>query len=231
MRKQFSLGLGALLLTAGSLPAQQKVELLFTGSFLAERAWPKTGERWLGLYRTAPGFRLAPTRIRIERVPDACADSATKISADGPAEPYLLVRGHDAFSVGSVDTAFAGNQFLYPGQSISVKMGKPEHWYYMVALGSASARPGDILFTDYRLELRDAEHPDSGQVFLKFDRLALENTPNLQWAGDLDRDGRLDLLFRVPIGGYSKRYIFFLSSAASRPELVKVVASFDLLDC
>jgi hypothetical protein len=68
-------------------------------------------------------------------------------------------------------------------------------------------------------------------VFLKFDRLALENTPNLEWAGDLDRDGRLDLLFRVPIGGYSKRYVLFLSSAASRPDLVKAVASFDVLDC
>ncbi|MFL5403665.1 MAG: hypothetical protein ACJ8BF_12680 [Gemmatimonadales bacterium] len=231
MRQRFSLGLGALLLTAGSLPAQQKVELLFTGSFLGERAWPKTGEKWLGLYRTASGFRLAPTKIKVERVPDACAGTATRISADMAEEPYLLVRGHDSFGLGLIDTALAGNEFLYPGQSISVRFGKPEHWYYMLALGSASARPGDILFTDYRLELRDSEHPGSGQVFLKFDRLALENIPNLQWAGDLDRDGRLDLLFRVPIGGHSKRYVLFLSSAASRPKLVKVVASFDLLDC
>ena len=61
--------------------------------------------------------------------------------------------------------------------------------------------------------------------------IAMENTPNLLWAGDLDRDGRLDLLFRTPIGGYSKRYVLFLSSTAAPPDLLKAVASFGVLDC
>jgi hypothetical protein len=229
MTRGLSLWLAAALFGT-PLAAQQKVQLLFTGNFLAERTWPKTGESWLALYRTTPGFRLVPTRIKVDRVADACADSATKVSADTNATPYLLIKGN-ALRAGPVDTAFAGNQFLYPGQSISVKFGQPEHWYSMLALGSAYTRPGDIFFSDYRLELHDSQLPGARYVFLKFEQISLENTPNLQWAGDLDRDKRLDLLFQVPIGGYSKQYVLLLSSAASRSELVEQVATFDVLDC
>jgi hypothetical protein len=59
----------------------------------------------------------------------------------------------------------------------------------------------------------------------------MDNTPKLRWAGDLDRDGGLDLLLQVPIGGYSKRYVLLLSSLASPPKLLQQVATFDLLDC
>lgn len=230
MTRTLPLWLAAVLFSVTPLAAQQNVQLLFTGDFLGERGWPATGESWLALYRTKPGLRLVPTKIKVDRVADACADSATKISADTTATPYLLIKGK-AFRAGPVDTAFAGNQFLYPGQSISVKFDKPEHWYSMLALGSAYARPGDIFFSDYRVQLSDSQRPGAGDVFLKFEQISLENTPKLQWAGDLDRDKRLDLLFQVPIGGYSKSYVLFLSSAASRSQLVKQVATFDVLDC
>ena len=216
--------LALLLLAGGSLSAQQKVELVFPGDLLGDGPWPRTGETWLGLYRTAPGFRLAPTRIKVERIPDACADSATKISADTAAVPYLLVRGHHGFKPGPVDTAFAGSEFLYPGQSMSVKIGKPDRWYSLLALGTAFAHPGDIFIRDYTVAL-------SGLVFLKLAGMSMENTPNLLWAGDLDRDQRLDLLFRTPVGDYGKRYVLFLSSAANPPELVRAVASFDVPHC
>lgn len=230
--RRFPIWLCALMLaTQSRLGAQQKVELLFTGDFLEERVWPKTGERWLGLYRASPGFRLVPTAIRVTRVPDACADSATKVSADTAVQPYLLIKGHRSFRTGVVDTAFAGNEFFYPGKSTSIKIGKPERWYHIRALGSAGVRGGEVLFKDYRLELHHSERLDAGQSIWQTDGLTLDNTPNLQWAGDLDRDQRLDVLLLVPIGGYSKRYLLFLSSAASGPELVKAVASFDVLDC
>jgi hypothetical protein len=228
MKGRFPLWLSVAMLTGGALPAQQKVELLFAGDHLGDRAWPRTGETWLGLYRTMPGFRLAPTKVKVERVPDRCAGSATRISAEGAEVPYLLVRGHPGFRAGPVDTAFAGNDFLYPAQSLSVKIGKPDRWYSLQALGDAS-KGG--LIRDYTVQLHSSEFPNVGHVFSKLPLVEMENTPNLQWAGDLDRDGRLDLLFRTPIGGHSKRYVLFLSSAASPPDLLKAVASFDRFPC
>jgi hypothetical protein len=221
-----------MLAAASPLAAQRKVELLFTGNFLGQRAWPKTGETWLGLYATAPGYRLAATRIRVQQVPDACGGTATEVSAETAAQPYLLLKGLDHLKTGPVDTAFAGMEFLYPGQSLSIKLSEPERWFYIRALGTAGARLGEILFTDYRLELRDSGRIDSaGQAVFRLDALTLDNTPNVRWAGDLDRDGRLDLLLRVPLGGYSKRYVLLLSTRAARPELVKEVATFDIYDC
>ena len=217
---------------ASPLAAQQKIELLFTGNFLGERVWPKTGETWLGLYLSSPGYRLAATRIRVEQVADACGGTATKVSAETTAQPYLLLKGLDRVRPGPVDTAFAGMEFLYPGQSLSIKLSEPERWSYLRALGTASVRRGEILFTDYRLELRDSGRIDAGgQAIFQSKALTLDNTPKLRWAGDLDRDGRLDLLLQIPIGGYSTRLVLLLSSRASRPQLVKEVASFDQLDC
>lgn len=220
---RFCLGLAAVVLTAASPAAQHKVELLYPGTHLGGSNWPKTGETWLGLYRTNPGFRLAQARIKVERVPNACAGSATSVSADTTVQPYLLVRG-GAFRPGPVDTAFAGNQYLYPGQDLPMKMEQPERWSSIRALGSAFARPGDILVKNYTVAL-------SGVVFLRLDRMAMENTANLQWAGDLDRDGKLDLLYRLPVGDYGERYVLFLSSAATPPALVEQVAAFDVPDC
>jgi hypothetical protein len=231
-RSSFWLSGALITAAASSLAAQQKVELLFTGNFLGERAWPKTGEAWLGLYPTSSGYRLAPTKIRVEQVPDACGGSATKVSAETAAQPYLLLKGLDRLRPGPVDTAFAGMEFLYPGQSLSIKLSEPERWSYLSAVGTAGARGGEILFTDYRLELRDSGRMDArGQAIFQTKALTLDNTPKLRWAGDLDRDGRLDLLLQVPIGGYSTRLVLLLSSRASRPALVKEVASFDQLDC
>jgi hypothetical protein len=224
--------IGALATTAASpIAAQQKVELLFPGDSYARRAWPKTGDTWLGLYSTSPGYRLAPTRIRVERVPDACGGSATRVSAESAAQPYLLLKGLDHLKTGPVDTAFAGMEFFYPGQSLSIKLGKPEKWYHVRALGTAGARRGEIFFTDYRLELHHSERLDAGQPIIQLKAMTLDNTPQLRWAGDLDRDGRLDLLLEVPIGGYSSRLVLLLSSRAAPPQLVKEVASFDQLDC
>lgn len=47
----------------------------------------------------------------------------------------------------------------------------------------------------------------------------------------LDRDTRLDLLLQVPAGGYSIRYVLFLSSLAPPGQLVGEAAAFGVLDC
>jgi hypothetical protein len=218
--------------TALPVAAQGQVELLFVGDFLGKRIWPLTGQRWFGLFSTPSGYRLAPTRIRVEQVPDACAGTSTKVSVDAAAEPYLLLKGLRHLRSGPVDTAFAGQEFFYPGQSLSIKLNEPERWYYLRALGTARSWREGILFNDYRLELHDSPSIDAeGQAIVQLDALTMDNTPKLRWAGDLDRDGRLDLLLQVPIGGYSKRYVLLLSSFASPPKLLQQVATFDLLDC
>jgi hypothetical protein len=218
----------------GAVPAvsQQKVQLLFTGEFLGERLWPKTGETWLGLYSTSKGYQLAAARLRVRPVPDACGGKATKVSVDSTTQPYLLLSGLGGLRPGPVDTAFVGQEFLYPGQSLSLKLSRIEKWYFLRALGTAAPRLGEILFSDYQLQLRDSGRIDAdGRTIFHLKELTLDNTPKLRWAGDLDHDGRLDVLLQVPIGGYSKRHVLLLSSLASPGELLKEAATFDVLDC
>lgn len=50
---------------------------------------------------------------------------------------------------------------------------------------------------------------------------------NLRWAGDLDRDGQLDLIYNLA-GHYTEtRLALYLSSAAKPGELVGLVARWD----
>jgi hypothetical protein len=223
----------ALAASAGCGAAQDDVELLFTGEFLGDRRWPASGETWLGLFATGPGYRLSPARIRVSRVPNACGGEATKVTADGTLQPSFLVKGLRRVPEGSVDTAFAGQVFLYPGQSLSVQLSGTGQWFFFRALGTAGQNvTGEVLFTDYRLEFRVSGAMDApSQVILELPEMTLDNTPFLRWAGDLDRDRILDVLLEIPAGGYSTQYVLLLSSLAPTDLFLKQAATFGVLDC
>jgi hypothetical protein len=218
----------ALTATPSVLVPQANVALLFTGEFLGQHAWPASGETWFALYSTPAGYRLATTTIRVESVPNACAGTATKVSVDGPLQPFFLLRGLQNLRAGPIDTAFAGRTFLYPGQSFSARLGEAGKWYYFRALGTAGTHGlGETLITNYRLELRDSGRMGApSQIIARLDRLALDSPPQLRWSGDLDQDGRLDVLLQLP-----GAYVLLVSSRATPPDLVAQAATFPIVIC
>lgn len=207
--------------------SSQRAEIALAGDFLGHGPWPEDGSDWLGLYSEGGGDRLEAVRLRSSRIEHACSGFATRISVPGEATPLLLVRGVPSMRVGPVQGAFRGELFLYPGQSRSIQSGN-DVWYTLQAFGSAVPRNQEALVTDYTLSLRQGARV---QRLASFPRIDSDGLPQVLWAGDLDRDGKLDVLADLRRHYAGHRYALFLSSAAAADSLVREVAHLDVPGC
>jgi hypothetical protein len=210
----------------GGVRAQ--VNLLLPGDHFARRAWPPSGQTWLGLYREPAGYVLRQVRVFVEPSPDTQVAAATRVRAqDGP-HPMMFLQG-PALRAGQVDTAYTGRRFLYPGEILSFQFGA--QWYSVRAFGRALRRGSEAIFQDYELVLQlNAGAQTVTQTIYRDSLLTLDNPPYLLWVGDLNRDRRPDLYFSLPGGGYSELYTLMLSVTDSRRLLVRPVAAFLELD-
>jgi hypothetical protein len=175
-----------------------------------------TGDRWT-LVRVVP--RVAPGKPICTRTTD--------ISVEGHDEVLFLVAGLQSLSEGPLTATSFNNRFVYPGESVHLG-GKERGSVYLQVFGNAAPEHHDAVFLNYMLQIRQG--PVTQHV-ASFERRTLGNPPTLIWAGDLDRDGRPDLVLNLPVGDVGKRWELFLSSVRSGGDLVSRAATFSTPGC
>jgi hypothetical protein len=214
-------------------PAQERapqISLVETGEFHGDEVSAKSGERWLGLFPTAGGFTLLPTTLKVEAVHDSVVDqnprikTGKKVSVSHTRQPVFLLRGAGMLSRGAIPAVFSGRENLGNGEVVNLNLGNND---YQLRVISDEPAPADYLMQNSRLLLTAgaesqvlfsvAEHADASWTLL--------------WAGDLDGDGRLDLYMDLNTHYNSTQRRLFLSTRASRGELVKEVAEFSTVGC
>jgi hypothetical protein len=192
---------------------------------LANPVYP-SGETWLGLFKEAGGFVLRPTVVSFAQVPHACGGTATDIHAADSAVPAFLLQG-PGLRAGQVKSVWAQPEFLYPGQMRSFEL-VPNHWFVLYAYGAASPIQGNTLIQDYVLILSYREAHDTLDIPARF---VLEATPHVVWAGDLDKDDRLDLIMALSTHYAGTRFGLFLSGGVQPPFLVTKRAAWEAGGC
>jgi len=246
MNASAAIALPALLLAALSAPAQAAPELIRPGLFHGDEINADADTHdWFGLYATADGFELAETRVTVRPVFDPMADlpgeaTGLLVTANSDDEPLILVRGVPGMIGGPVETAIASPDALEVGDSRSLADG-PDGWYALAAFGTAE--PSEHLYGRPQVreyELRLYHHPPlslgaapeapSSQALVSFDALD-DSRPQLIWAGDLDGDGKLDLLLDATFHYNVSDYTLWTSRGASGDALVEQVASFAISGC
>jgi len=182
---------------------------------------PGTG--WLALVAVGGVWRLEPTEVRATRVVDPAADieegqkTGIQISSDHEAALALLrIPGIKPGKVDTPDMKFKNNP-----REISI-----------------TGDPLKISFkgTDYVIE------PTQAGIFLKkgvqktllaellAENSASTNAASLLWAGDLDGDGHIDLLFAYS-GQNNFGSCLYLSAGASKGALVRQAACHGGVGC
>lgn len=212
--------------------APHTVGLLETGNFHSEEVSARTGEKWLGLYILDNHSILINSRLRVETVHDDIGDgpeekTGKEVSVDSPLEPIFLVKRAPMLSEGPVNTIFVEKtdyeKTLEKVSPLNLKLAQTSYVLKVVGSEDGARCSEDAFPTNAQLVLASSE---ATQVLYSLEGCGNEPYWYLLWAGDLDRDGKLDLYVSVTYHYNISQKKLFLSSRAAKGELVKEVAEF-----
>jgi hypothetical protein len=167
---------------------------------------------WLGLYRSGEGWRIERAKVEVTSGQDG--DMPFYRIAAEPDSPRLLLSGVPGVVPGPATTASEAVSLSHEVRSVGITLGTRR---YTVTLVSASEDYCDAVVTlatgrvrQTLYEPRTAGRTADPDVVLSCDEPHFE----VRWAGDIDRDGRLDLLttFSPKYSYYPQR--LWLSSRA-----------------
>lgn len=223
--------------SAGVHTPPRHMQLLETGDFHGEEVQARSGEKWLGLLITGKDSTLLPFRLKVETVYDDITDYGTgqqtgkRVSVDSPLEPLFLMTGGSMLKEGPVTTVFSAKpdfaKSLDKTQQVELKLSGKSYVLKVVGQGSEKCRwttfPPNAQLV---LALGDSE-----QTLYTLEDCGNDPYWLLLWAGDLDRDGKLDLYVSVTQHYNVSERRLFLSSAAGDEDLVKEVAEFVMGGC
>lgn len=211
--------------------SRSQVELLEAGTFYSGETTAKTGEEWLGLHVSAHNSQIIPYRLTVRPVEDTVDErtgkaSMNEVTVDQPLEPLFLLKDATMLSVGPVLTIFGEDdetswKHLVAGQPIDLAVGGVAYSLEVIGSGESPECSDLELPHNARLVLKSG---DKAQTLYSLGWHCGEDSSwSLIWAGDLDRDGKLDLYLSVS-PGYSSEKRLFLSSQAGGGRLVREIA-------
>jgi hypothetical protein len=194
------------------------------GHWMSPEHLPRNG--WLALFDDGKAMRIGRTKVVVLKSEGTGSSEITEVDSK-PAGARLLFHGVPGLKVGPVhlpewvhDSGGPSSGSIVPGQTIEMRLGKIS---YRLALKTSG--PG---YMDARLIL---ETKGRRQVLYALKGNGDEPHFSLYLIGDLDGDGKLDLIATMsPKYSWSPMSVL-LSSAAAPGELVHEVASYDDYSC
>lgn len=243
-----------LLISIGVACAQNqttpRVELLVPNADLVPNPDVKSGDEFWGLFCTRMGYVLLPTEIKVAICSDAQGRKVMRVYPQSETQPMFLVSGVPDLKNGMVKTAFTGEKFFFPGESLVLPGDEDpccKETYVLKVYGNVVNSFNRNLVYDYAMQVSSG---DSSQVLdhykspqdsaktrpskiavlnvtdhlVKSDLAKQKELPVLVWAGDLDNDGKLDFFMWWPCPGKGAGvYSLFVSSLAKSGDLVKKI--------
>jgi hypothetical protein len=208
--------------------------ILEVGEFHGEEVEAQTGETWLGLNISDGHSQLLDYKLTVEAVNDPLVDepeetTGKKVSVDLPLQPTFLI-ATEWLSAGPVQTVFEGNYEKTLEHLSPVTLELAGTCFELKVIGPEAAEKcsNDGLPGNAKLVLASGE---AEQVLYSLEECGNDPAWFLLWAGDLDRDGKLDLYVSVNQHYNVSEKKLFLSSAAGDGQLVEQVAEFVTSGC
>lgn len=219
-------GLGLVLLLAlpGGEASAQTAGVVVLDSDIADGFYTRTppfsvSAAWLGLYLDGNEASLRPVQIAWSSTERGDDYNEHRMSTD-PDGPRLLFGDVAELSPGPTETVLHREGSLTVGEPVAEVELLLGNGHYVVRRAGS-----DPMGCDSRVFLSDGSVTQ--ELYAPDPNACGEAHFTVHWAGDLDRDGRLDL-----VATFSPKYSrhprqLFLSSAAEPGELVAEVAVYD----
>ncbi len=218
----------------GEISPPVPMAILVPGNFHGEDVPPNSGSReWLGLFEGEEGFYVSYVEPSLKRVYDSMLDvegekTGWKVGTNNKDTCTLLVAGL-AVNEGKVDHYPIEDKSPLPGSSIYFE--GPKVPTSLFVTGRAELVDYGLLMKEYALTLRSGKGTeDYTQEFLHIEHLE-ETRVEILWSGDIDRDGKLDLLINTSNHYNLYQPTLYLSSRAAKGKLLRKMASFRATGC
>lgn len=221
------------------------------GTFHSGETVARDGEAWLALRVDGGAARLEPVTLRVERVVDEMLDgpgerSGESVRARDGADALVFVRGA-GLRAGAVPSARLGAGEPWSTRTAQrIEFGGAAHELRTVCVARAATAGGDAVHAaranaadaiDCRVELargstvqtlaRMAGYRDDAGTLAAGDEAPL----SLLFAGDLDGDGRLDLILDLSHHYNVRRPTLLLSRPAAPGDLLQAAAVHEATGC
>jgi len=208
-----------------------------TGMYHGDEWQGRPGDQWLGLYATKTGFELRKTLVTIEAVEDAILDgpdekTGKKISAPDN-NVLFLFQDIPNLNTGVTLTTFNGSHTMGLNASLNLRLSGPTQSMNSYWLSTSGTRDGIEGIEGYSFNLiqRDENGEEIAQTLIELDSAYEDGIPEVLWAGDLDRDGKLDLIADITDHYNVRHIVLYLSSYADDGELVGIAAELRATGC
>lgn len=195
-------------------------EILLPGEYHESNVADAAKGTWKALCATASSVSLLD--VLVDRVPTPDDDRYVDVKVKGCEQPLLLVRGLGS-TLGEIETAFRGSLPLVIGTTRDLAWRGTKVRLIVNQAPNAPAHADKNVSPPRTIELvRDEKRQTLfliGQCYLC--------SPSLMWAGDVDRDGALDLLFETTDDGHGTKHELLVSAGAQAPDLVRPFAKLE----
>lgn len=187
---------------------------------------------WIELYHKNGRYYLQQADYKIENGSDACSGSDTKTII--PKKDVLLFMNLTDIALGEIHAAKISKSKIWPKEKTVLKFNGTEYFLRAegnILSGDETADPEDRFHDveNYKLYISTGTTPET--LFLEQE--SFEDTfIELLFAGDIDRDGKLDFIVSAPRNYEEHRVVLYLSSKAKAGRLVKEAAEIAVqFDC
>ena len=215
------------------------------GSFHEGEAVARHGERWLALRVRDGSAQLETTRLRVKPVFDPIVDAegdatGREVASDDDSHVLTYLRGAGLHAGAVVQARSDDGEAAAPlAQTLQLHDRRYRIETRCRPDDARAAEPGARLF-DCSIELIDGART---QVLVRMSGIRRDGdadgpmmlgddaSPAVIFAGDLDRDGRLDLIIDTTDHYNLSRPVLFLSGAAEGDELLHAVAEHSAVGC
>ena len=226
----------------GFLEAESPIQVIHTDTWL-NGGYPLDKE-FLALYASGdnpfdPEFELEEARFHLDTLDSDENDPYIDAQLAGPRQPIFLISGINPTKTTGINGRKYDSKFLFPGET--VYFGTDKASYYVYAKGNVlmNKNPDESdpfsMIRNYELHVKQVKGDQiKDELLYRMDLPSwfgngYEGGVFVEWLGDVDGDGQLDLLLSTTNHEGCWEVSFFLSSKAESGHLFRQVSKY--ADC
>ncbi|OXB13637.1 hypothetical protein [Flavobacterium reichenbachii] len=192
-------------------------------------------QNWTDLYEENGSYFLAKANYEIEKGFDECSGDSLK--SINPKNKSLIFMDYPELKMGKINAVKITKDKIWPNEKMSLVLNNLKYTF----------RAEGKVLSSQKIETEDGKEDFFKEVKNYKLYLTVENNPEklileqenfhdtfveLLFAGDIDGDGKLDLIFRANRDYEEERVILFLSSKAQNGDAMKKTAEIAVqFDC